>query len=180
MSGAPVSYAIDGRQYIAVTAGGGAAQTSTLGRLVDVDITEGSGVIWVFSLPQGSPGEVPRPVRAEISSVSVSEGVFSNSQAEQGLSAFSRHCSQCHEAGNYAGQALQAKWGGFTLADIYSDISVTMPPSNPGGLSADEYVSIIAYLLRESGYSPGSQNDNLPPDQFQLTRYKIDVPGLAY
>ena len=180
VSGAPISYEVDGKQYIAITAGGGAAQTSTLGRLVDVDITEGSGVIWVFALPERRPTEVQRPVRAQVSTISVASGVFSAAQAQRGEQLYGQHCTGCHDAGNYAGQALQAKWGGFSLGDIYSDISVSMPPANPGGLAPDEYSSIVAYLLRQSGYTPGDNTALLPADSFQLRRYVIDVPGLNY
>ena len=37
---------------MAVGAGGRIAQTMTLGPLVDIDIPPGSGVIWVFALPE--------------------------------------------------------------------------------------------------------------------------------
>jgi alcohol dehydrogenase (cytochrome c) len=180
VSGAPISYEIDGKQYIAITAGGGSAQTSTLGRLVDVDITEGSGVIWVFALPERSPAQVPRPVRAEVPDISVATGVFSPAQADLGERVYAQHCSGCHSADNYVGQAFQTRWGSLTLGDAFSDLSVTMPPSNPGGLAQEEYVGIIAYLLRETGYSAGDTQVQLPPDSFQLRRYVIDVPGLNY
>lgn len=51
ISGSPVTYTIDGKQYVAVGAGGQIAQTPTLGPLVDIDIPDGSGVMWVFALP---------------------------------------------------------------------------------------------------------------------------------
>lgn len=180
VSGAPVSFELDGKQYLAITAGGGAAQTSTLGRLVDVDITDGSGVIWVFALPERNPSQVPRPVRAEVSEISVASGVFSAAQAERGAQVYAGNCSGCHTADNYAGQALNAKWGSFSLGDIYSDISVTMPPGNPGGLAPEDYADIVAYLLRETGYPAGGDEALLPGDRFQLRRYVIDVPGLNY
>lgn len=180
ISGAPVSYEVDGKQYVAITAGGGSAQTSTMGRLVDVDVTQGSGVIWVFALPERNPTQVARPVRASVPDISVAAGVFSAQQAAQGEQVYAQNCSGCHDAENYAGQSLQAKWGGFSLGDIYSDISVTMPPENPGGLSPEEYASIVAYLLQESGYLAGEDEMRLPGDNFQLQRYVIDVPGLTY
>jgi hypothetical protein len=40
VSGAPVSYELDGTQYIAVASGGRAAPTTTLGRLVGVDVPQ--------------------------------------------------------------------------------------------------------------------------------------------
>ena len=51
VSGSPVTYTVDGKQYVAVGAGGRIAQTMTLGPLVDIDIPLGSGVMWVFALP---------------------------------------------------------------------------------------------------------------------------------
>jgi alcohol dehydrogenase (cytochrome c) len=53
ISGSPVTFTVDGKQYVAVGAGGRIAQTTTLGRLVDIDIPSGSGVMWVFALPEG-------------------------------------------------------------------------------------------------------------------------------
>ena len=180
VSGAPVSYEIDGKQYIAITAGGLAAQTGTLGRLVDVDVTQGSGVIWVFALPDRTPSQVPRPQRASVQTQSVAEGVFSSAQVSRGETVFAQHCIQCHAAENFSGQSLQAKWGSFTLGDIYRDISIAMPPQNPGGLTPEDYASIVAYLLSESGYLPGDSDVQLPGDRFQLQRFVIDVPGLIY
>jgi alcohol dehydrogenase (cytochrome c) len=52
ISGAPVTFEVGGRQYVAVGAGGRIAQTSSFARLTDTDIPLGTGVIWVFALPQ--------------------------------------------------------------------------------------------------------------------------------
>ena len=54
ISGAPITYTVDGKQYLAVGAGGRIAQTTTLGPLVDIDIPRGGGVMWVFALPDAS------------------------------------------------------------------------------------------------------------------------------
>jgi alcohol dehydrogenase (cytochrome c) len=51
ISGSPVTFTVDGKQYVAVGAGGRIAQTMTLGPLVDIDIPDGTGVMWVFALP---------------------------------------------------------------------------------------------------------------------------------
>lgn len=51
VSGSPVTYTVDGKQYVAVDAGRRIAQTMTLGPLVDIDVPLGSGVMWVFALP---------------------------------------------------------------------------------------------------------------------------------
>jgi alcohol dehydrogenase (cytochrome c) len=51
VSGAPVTFEVDGKQYIAVGAGGRIAQTQFYARLTDTDVPPGSGVVWVFALP---------------------------------------------------------------------------------------------------------------------------------
>ena len=51
ISGAPVTFEVDGRQYLAVGAGGRIAQTTSYARFTDTNIPQGSGVMWVFALP---------------------------------------------------------------------------------------------------------------------------------
>jgi len=52
ISGAPVTFEVSGRQYVAVGAGGKIAMTTSFARLTNTDIPLGSGMIWVFALPQ--------------------------------------------------------------------------------------------------------------------------------
>jgi alcohol dehydrogenase (cytochrome c) len=52
ISGAPITFEVGGRQYVAVGAGGRIAQTTSFARLTKTDIPLGSGMIWVFALPQ--------------------------------------------------------------------------------------------------------------------------------
>jgi alcohol dehydrogenase (cytochrome c) len=51
ISGAPISFEVDGKQYVAVAAGGRIAQTTSYALLSDVDVPQGTGVMWVFALP---------------------------------------------------------------------------------------------------------------------------------
>ena len=51
ISGAPISFEVDGKQYIAVGAGGRIAQAFTYRRLSDTELSPGGGVMWVFALP---------------------------------------------------------------------------------------------------------------------------------
>jgi alcohol dehydrogenase (cytochrome c) len=172
ISGAPITYELGGKQYLAVAAGGRIAQTTTLGRLVGVDVPQGSGTVWVFALPDDEPRELPRPVRRDTATRSLRDGVYQASQAAQGEQLFDQECSVCHEVENYAGANLVAKWGGGTLRDIYQDISLAMPPSDPGGLTPASYASILAYFLRQSGYAAGRQD--LPGNTFALENITID------
>lgn len=53
ISGAPITFTVDGRQYIAVGAGGRIGQTTSYARLTGITLPQGSGVMWVFALPEG-------------------------------------------------------------------------------------------------------------------------------
>ena len=98
-----------------------------------------------------------------------SDAVSSNTT----VTLFNEQCSSCHELENYVGSNLLAKWGGGVLSDIFLDMSLAMPPSNPGGLTPVSYASILAYWLSESGYPTGGSA--LPGDAFQLGGITIDT-----
>ncbi len=172
ISGAPITYEIDGTQYVAVAAGGRIAPTTTLGRLVGVDVPRGSGVLWVFALPDGDFEELPRPTRLDVPTRSVQAGVYRERQADEGEQIYSAQCDSCHDVEDYVGASLMAKWGGGTLSDVYQDIALTMPPNDPGGLTPVSYASIIAYWLRESGLPAG--DEALPGDNFRLGGIVLD------
>jgi len=50
-----------------------------------------------------------------------------------------------------------------TVADLYNKIRTTQPAYAVGALSTEEYVSIVAYLLKQNGFPPGKEEltDNL-------------------
>lgn len=171
VSGAPVTYAIDGKQYVAVGAGGRAAPTTTLGRLVGVDVPQGSGVLWVFALPDAKPTPVPRPVRADRPRRSLADGVFTQAQAAQGERLFEQECRACHEPSLYTGANFATKWGGGTLADVYLDFSLAMPPARAGQLTPASYASIVAFFASRSGFPTG--RTELPGDAGALRDIEI-------
>lgn len=51
ISGAPITFEVGGKQYVAVGAGGRIAQTTSYARLTNTDIPQGTGSMWVFALP---------------------------------------------------------------------------------------------------------------------------------
>ena len=50
--GGTVTYSINGRQYIAITAGGGPIAATGVGMTPEADTTSGSNAVYVFALPQ--------------------------------------------------------------------------------------------------------------------------------
>ncbi len=118
--------------------------------------------MWVFALPDAKPAEVPRPVRRNAPTRFATDGVYTAAQAAQGEEVFARECSACHQAGVYTGPNFTAKWSGQTLGDIYQQMSLAMPPANPGGLPPASYASILAFFLSRSAHPEGEQP--LQPD----------------
>ena len=49
VSGAPITFEVNGRQYVAITAGGRTGPTTSFGPLTNVTLSEGTGAVWVFS-----------------------------------------------------------------------------------------------------------------------------------
>jgi alcohol dehydrogenase (cytochrome c) len=49
--GTAITYAVDGRQYVAITAGGGAIAALQVGMTPEADVVSGSNAVYVFALP---------------------------------------------------------------------------------------------------------------------------------
>jgi hypothetical protein len=201
VSGAPVTFEVGGRQYLAVGAGGRSGPTTSFAPLTDTELSQGTGVITVFALPgdndstlssreRGRPvimsasGAQTAPVAAARtanvpaapaapggSTRSAMEGVFTIAQASRGEQHFKQACESCHKVAEQTGTMFSAKWGSGTLADVFTTISKTMPQGRPGSLTAEDYSSIVAFYLRESGYPAGAAE--LPADPVALTNLRV-------
>lgn len=112
----------------------------------------------------------------------VSSGVFTAEQAESGAEVFQSSCSSCHGASLEGGfgprlAPIGEHWHGSTLGSLYAFVSTAMPFSAPGSLETDQYVDVLAFVLRENGYPAG--DEPLIPDEDALDAYVIDVPEAA-
>jgi cbb3-type cytochrome c oxidase subunit III len=103
---------------------------------------------------------------------SVLDGVFTSSQASRGGQQFLQACTSCHSAGEHTGRRFEAKWQGTTIGDLFDFVSTTMPEGNPGSLKPEEYASILAFFLSESGYKEGEKE--LPSDLESLKKIRIE------
>jgi alcohol dehydrogenase (cytochrome c) len=56
INGGPISYSVNGRQYIAVTVGNGSGLGQMLATLVPkMAVPDGGSALWVFALPEPTP-----------------------------------------------------------------------------------------------------------------------------
>jgi mono/diheme cytochrome c family protein len=94
---------------------------------------------------------------------SVWDGVYTAEQAKRGESLYGQHCSSCHgstfEGGEMApplaGGAFNANWNGLSLGDLAERIRISMPQNNPGSLSRQQYVDILATMLGGGEFPQG-------------------------
>jgi len=110
---------------------------------------------------------------------------FTAAQAEQGKSAYALNCASCHgqnlDDGEFAppvkGASFLQQWGGKSADGVFTYISAMMPPANRGGLGAQTYVEILAYLLASNGVQPGTQP--LPSDIAALKAMVMPRPAAS-
>ncbi len=96
---------------------------------------------------------------------SVLDGVYTDAQAQRGLTGYTQNCAACHgsglngngEAPALVGAEFISDWAGLTLGELYDRIHNTMPQDNPGKLSRDTYADVLAFLLKANGYPAGQK-----------------------
>ncbi len=97
--------------------------------------------------------------------------VYSTAQAGRGEEKFNQVCTACHLVSDLSGSRLREKWEDQSVGDVFDFVSNSMPEGDPGSLTKAEYASILAYLLKQSGYPAGEAD--LPIDTAVLSKVKI-------
>lgn len=106
---------------------------------------------------------------------SVRDGVYTKAQAARGKATFGEVCGNCHSTSQFRGDAFRMQWDGRSINDLFSQLRTTMPIDNPGGLTAQEYIAVVAYVLELNGYPAGSAE--LPTTAEPLKRIRIEAGG---
>jgi len=103
---------------------------------------------------------------------SVMSGVFTAEQVSKGRTGHRAFCLSCHGAEAYTGEPFETMWIGRSVFDFFDALRTTMPNDEPGKLTTEEYVDVIAYILNLNGYPPGSEA--LSYDENALRKIMID------
>lgn len=144
-----------------------------------------AALVWNCAGGAKAPGAVPAPApsappaaSAPPASATASDmrstvsGVYADEQATQGKEVYSTQCVSCH-SGDHVGGQFRRHWAGKPLSNLYGLIVETMPQDNPGSLSRDDYVRVIAYLLKANGMPAGETP--LPTDSLALSKIRLDT-----
>lgn len=104
-------------------------------------------------------------VRAQETTGSVLDGIYTDAQSARGAAAFPQFCAACHgaslgglgEAPALTGAQFISDFDGLTVGDLFDRIRTTMPLNNPNGLSRDQYADILAFILKSNGFPAGTK-----------------------
>lgn len=161
--GSPITYELDGKQYVTVLTG-----------------RSGHGQMYTFAL--GAHVPIPNSASGDqtvAGGKTTQDNVFSTAQAARGQTLYAQKCAACHMAdlsGNataipLTGRSFTRTWNGHTLGEFYTVTSTTMPQGNGGSLSPDAYADIVAYILKANGLPAGK--DDIKSDSRILSLIRI-------
>jgi polar amino acid transport system substrate-binding protein len=94
------------------------------------------------------------------------QALYAKAQASQGASLYAGKCAMCHGAQLEGGAGPPLSGPNMTtlgtkthlsVGDMFTYITTNMPMNAPASLSKDEYVKIMAYILKQNGYPAGSK-----------------------
>jgi quinoprotein glucose dehydrogenase len=116
------------------------------------------GIVWLMAIAATGAAGVSRAQNAS----SVPSGVYADAQAKAGEPLYAEHCAKCHgadlagveQAPALAGAAFGQRWRGATLETLFARIE-SMPPTSPRSLTSNQYVNILAFLLRANEFPAG-------------------------
>src|SRR6202021_542184 len=92
-------------------------------------------------------------------------GPFTAEQAAAGRAIYQATCSTCHlpdmkgtfEAPPLSGANFMNTWRSRPTSDLFTRIRTTMPITNPGSLSDQDAINLVAFILQANGATAGTQ-----------------------
>ena len=118
----------------------------------------------LFSL--AALASTPAAIAAAASDASPSDGLYTEAQATRGRAVYAKRCALCHGdqlQGNPApplsGAPFGVSWSHpeLTVDDLMFLVRTTMPPRMARTLQPQETADVVAFLLAENDYPPGSE-----------------------
>lgn len=106
-------------------------------------------------------------------------GIMTDAQAARGQTLYDKSCGTCHgvqlnngTAAALTGGKFMAKWSGKSVDDLYYITKTQMPYGAGGTMTEQQYIDIVAYVLKVNGYASGQQE--LKTDSTALKAIKIE------
>lgn len=108
--------------------------------------------------------------------------LYTDAQAQGGVDPYENNCAMCHGANMEGAQGPTLLGPTFTshyqtVGDLMQFIVQNMPMSDPGSLSHEDYVDILAYVLLKNGWPSGSRT--LSFADANASKVPLSPPGPA-
>ena len=100
-------------------------------------------------------------------------GIYTDAQVTRGEETYYGSCVNCHPKGTYAGPRSKPTGAVRPLADLYDWVLNKMPKNDPGTLTPEQSVDVIAYILKENGMPAGKTT--IPTDEAALEAIRIQL-----
>jgi mono/diheme cytochrome c family protein len=110
--------------------------------------------------------------------ITTKTGVYTASQADRGEGVFRKSCLECHVPDDYRGEAFKSKFVGGTAFDMFEQIRTSMPQSDPGSLTRQQYADVVAYLFRLNNLPTGANELSTDADPLKAIKVVAIDPGL--
>jgi mono/diheme cytochrome c family protein len=116
-----------------------------------------------------------------LADASISDGVYSEAQAQRGAESYVEACGRCHKDDlmgglmepPLAGEEFLSKWGGKTVGSLFEEIHLNMPSNEDKGTLPPALIAdVIAYMFKQNGFPAGETE--LPVDIDVLQTIRID------
>ena len=99
-------------------------------------------------------------------------------QQARGKALYLDKCSSCHQENlrgssdtpPLAGDMFWANWETYSANNLFEQVRTTMPEDNPGALERQQYVDIVAYVLK---FNEVPLTGDLPSDADSLKKITI-------
>ena len=101
--------------------------------------------------------------RSQANAPNAPTALYTDAQAQQGVDPYETGCGMCHGANMEGAQGPTLLGDTFTshyqtVGDLMQFMVKNMPKNDPGSLSHDDYVNILAFILLKNGWSAGPES----------------------
>lgn len=124
----------------------------------------------------------------DVAGQTIWDAVYTEEQAARGKTPYSSACSICHgrrldgasedpdmrNSPPLARARFLDNWDGQTLAALFEYSMATMPQNNPGSMSEQNMIDVIAYMLSHSGIPAGDSELEADPDMLSDIRIESE------
>jgi mono/diheme cytochrome c family protein len=103
---------------------------------------------------------------------------YTDEQSARGEAIYTKACGPCHEDKSLApllqGEPFAKNWSDKTVGALFTKILSTMPLQDPGTLTDQQSIDLVAYILKLNRFPAGQEA--LPADAAALAAMSLSSP----